>query len=75
MRKSSSMNAIILEIDRIRRERGLTQCDLANLLGTKQTNISRLLRGEENPTIERLEEIVEALGCTLHVQIDEPAHV
>lgn len=75
MSKSSAMNIIINEIDRIRRERGITQTEFAELIGTKQSNVSRLLRGDENPTFERLEEIVASLGCRLKVEIEEPAQV
>ena len=71
MTQSIIMNAFIREIDRIRRERGLNQQQLAELLGTKQGNVSRLLRGEENPTIERCEEIAAKLGLEIRVQIVE----
>lgn len=34
-----------------RAEQGITQAQLAERVGTKQTNISRLERGEGNPTL------------------------
>ncbi len=71
MSKSIVMNAFIQEIDRVRRERGLNQQQLAELLGTKQGNVSRLLRGDENPTIERCEEIAAKLGLRIALHLEE----
>jgi DNA-binding XRE family transcriptional regulator len=45
---------IIEEIITARQEKNLTQRDLAELVGTKQSNISRLESGNYNPTLEFL---------------------
>ena len=65
MRKLTAMQIFIANVDRIRRERGMSQADLAESLGTKQPSISRVLRGEEDITITRAEAWAKALGVSL----------
>ena len=60
---------IIEEIIMARKERNLTQKDLAELIGTKQSNISRLESGNYNPTIDFLKKIAVAVGKELKVSI------
>lgn len=50
---------------RIRRERGLSQAALAEMVGVKQQLISQIERGE-NTTTKKLPEIARALGCRVH---------
>ena len=60
---------IIEEIILARKERNLTQKDLAEFIGTKQSNISRLESGNYNPTIDFLNKIAVAVGKELKVSI------
>lgn len=53
---------ITREVIRLRIEKGLTQKQLAELVGTKQSAISRLENGSYNPSIEFLSKIAHALG-------------
>ncbi|NSW53211.1 MAG: helix-turn-helix transcriptional regulator [Anaerolineae bacterium] len=46
---------------------GLTQAELARIIGTKQANISRLESGTYNPTVDLLMKIAEATGNRLEV--------
>lgn len=62
MKRLSAMQIFISNLERIRKERNLTQTELADLLGTKQPAISRLLRGEEDITLTRAEKWAELLG-------------
>ncbi|MBS7528866.1 helix-turn-helix transcriptional regulator [Fusibacter paucivorans] len=55
------------ELIRLRLEKGLSQKDLAELVGTKQSAISRLENGSYNPSIEFLNKIATALDTKLHV--------
>lgn len=55
------------EIIRLRIEKGLTQKDLANLMGTKQSAISRLENGSYNPSVDFLNRIAHTLGKELHI--------
>jgi predicted transcriptional regulator len=60
---------IIEEIIMARKEKNLTQKDLAALVGTKQSNISRLESGNYNPSLEFLNKIAMAMGKELEVRI------
>lgn len=66
MRKLVGRNAA-----RIRKERGLTQEDLAARSGLSQQYLSGLERGRRNPTIVTLYEIATALGVS-HVDLVKP---
>ena len=52
-----------------RRERGLSQADLAALVGTTQSAIARLERGGRPPRIDTLLRIADALDCELVVDL------
>lgn len=58
------------EIIRLRIEKGLSQKDLAALMGTKQSAISRLENGSYNPSVEFLNRIAHTLGKELHISFD-----
>lgn len=58
------------ELIRLRLEKGLSQHDLADLIGTKQSAISRLENGSYNPSIEFLSKIAHALGKELHISFN-----
>ncbi len=49
----------------IRKQKGLTQEELAQKLGVKDITISRYERGERQLTIEKAQAIANALGCTI----------
>jgi DNA-binding XRE family transcriptional regulator len=55
------------EIIKLRIEKGLTQKDLAELIGTKQSAISRLENGSYNPSLEFLSKVAHALGKEVHI--------
>jgi len=48
-------------------KQGLTQAQLANKLGTKQSAISRLERGTVNPSLSFLRRLAKALNTELHI--------
>ena len=60
---------IIEEIITARREKNLTQKGLAELIGTRQSNISRLESGNYNPSLYFLQKIAIAMGKKLEVKI------
>jgi transcriptional regulator with XRE-family HTH domain len=66
MRKLVGRNAA-----RIRKERGLTQEQLAELSGLSQQYLSGLERGQRNPTIVTLHELATALGVS-HLDLVQP---
>jgi DNA-binding XRE family transcriptional regulator len=55
------------QITRLRIEAGLTQTQLAALVGTKQPSIARFERGQQQPTIEFLRKLGAALGYRLEL--------
>lgn len=66
MRKLVGRNAA-----RIRREKGLTQEQLAEQCGLSQQYLSGLEQGRRNPTIVTIYEIATALGVS-HIELLEP---
>ena len=69
LKKNDAEYKIIEEIIMARKEKNLTQKDLAELVGTKQSNISRFESGNYNPSLEFLNKIVQAVGKELEVRI------
>lgn len=61
--------AVISTIIGARLKRGMTQKDVADKIGTKQSAIARLEAGNTNPTIGFLEKIASVLGARLTIQL------
>ena len=57
------------EVANLRKERKLTQLELAALVGTTQSAIARLESGGRPPRIDTLLKIAAALGCDLVVRL------
>lgn len=49
----------------MRESAGLTQLEVAERMGTKESNVSRLEKGTGNPTIKTLMKYAKACGCQL----------
>ena len=60
------------QVARLRIRRGLSQKQLAELVGTKQPSIARLESGQVAPRLSFLKRVVEAMGGTLTVHIEAP---
>ena len=60
--------AIMQALMDARRESGLTQKQLSELTGIAQADISRLERGEGNPSLHTLQRLAKGLGR--QIQID-----
>ena len=52
-----------------RKKLGLSQAELAERTGLKQSNISRAESGKYNPTIEFLGRLAEGLGKKLYIEL------
>ncbi len=59
---------IIRQIIKARRELNLTQKELAENTGIKQSNISRLESGTYNPSLKSLKKIAKGLNKELHIE-------
>ncbi len=61
--------SIIAQVIQKRLDRGLSQKQLADKIGTKQSAISRLEGGNSNPSVAFLEKVSKALGGKLQISI------
>lgn len=61
--------SIIEQVLSKRLEKGMSQKQLADKVGTKQSAISRLERGNANPSVAFLEKVAKALGGKLQISI------
>ncbi len=61
--------SIIEQVIRKRLEKGLSQKQLAEKVGTKQSAIARLEGGTTNPSVAFLEKVSKALGGKLQISI------
>lgn len=59
---------VIEQIVKARNEQNITQKELAERIGIKQSNISRLESGNYNPSLDFLKKIAEGLGKELHIE-------
>lgn len=57
--------AIVDRIDAILKEKGMTQKELADALGKKESEVSRWMRGTHNFTIRTLTRISNVLGSQI----------
>ena len=68
-KKMAPRYAIIAQLVQARARKGITQKELAQKLGTKQSAIARLESGNTNPSISFLEKIASVMGYKLTIQI------
>lgn len=61
------------ELLRARKEAGLTQADVADLMGTKTSAVARLEAGggskKHSPSVTTLRKYAEAVGCQLEIRL------
>ena len=60
--------SLIEQIKRERKKKGLTQAELAAMLGLPQPSIARIETGAQSPTLSMLERMCDALGLEMIVQ-------
>jgi DNA-binding XRE family transcriptional regulator len=68
--KLTVMYEIKKQIIRYRIENNLTQKELADRIGTKQSAISRLENDDYNPSVEFLDKVAHALGKKLEIRFN-----
>ena len=77
--RTAVARAVAIEVLRYRTDRDLSQTALADLLGMKQPQVSRLESGDVNPTVETLVRLSSRLGMEFTLDIHpsgrEPKHV
>lgn len=60
---------VVRAIIKYRLKRGWSQTELADAIGSRQPVISRLERGEGNPSLQTLHKIASALDLSLRVSM------
>ncbi|SKA06109.1 Helix-turn-helix [Pilibacter termitis] len=75
MKRQELAFPIAMEIIRLRDKAGLTQSQLAELIGTKQSAIARLENGDTIPTVQTLNKIAHALHRRLDIHFVEDDEV
>lgn len=60
---------IASQLRQARKEQGMTQERLAEKVGTRKSNISRLESGRYNPSLDFLEKVAGGLGREIEVKV------
>lgn len=70
MKKNEEIReTVVSQLRTLRKEQGMTQEHLAELVGTKKSNISRLESGRYNPSLDFLIKVADGLGKQITVKI------
>lgn len=65
--EKTPVNGALKTISDARGYRGLTQIQLSKITGITQAEISKLEKGERNPSIKILERLADGMGMTLDI--------
>lgn len=65
----SPRDSVVRQLREIRKEQGMTQACLAELVGTKKSNISRLESGRYNPSLDFLVRVADGLGKEIQLKV------
>ena len=60
-----------VEVEKAMETEGISKKELASRLGVAPARVTKILSGESNLTIETMQKIADALGCTLHLHLAE----
>ena len=71
MEQNDARHQVARQIKDVRKEQGMTQESLAELVGTKKSNISRLESGRYNPSLDFLVKVARGLGKQIQVNVKE----
>jgi transcriptional regulator with XRE-family HTH domain len=69
IKQNDVRNSIIEQYIKCRKEKQMTQKDVANILGTKRPNITRFENGTYNPTLDFLVKVAESMGKELEIKL------
>ncbi len=62
---------IISQLVEARLEKGISQAELARMIGTQRSNICRLESGTQNPTLDMIVKIASALGKDVSLLLND----
>lgn len=57
------------QVARLRMQRGLTQAQLAEMVGTRQPSIARLENGSSTPSLSFLNKVATALNAKIEIKL------
>jgi transcriptional regulator with XRE-family HTH domain len=69
MEVNSARQEVAAQLKQVRKDQGMTQESLAELVGTKKSNISRLESGRYNPSLDFLVKVAGGLGKQIHIKV------
>lgn len=69
IKQNDVRNSIIEQYIKCRKEKQMTQKDVANILGTKRPNITRFENGTYNPSLDFLVKVAESMGKELEIKL------
>lgn len=67
--RSNASQEVARQLRDVRKSQGMTQESLAELVGTKKSNISRLESGRYNPSLDFLVKVAGGLGKQIQVKV------
>ena len=65
--ESGKQLEVAYRILKLRKQKGMSQVELAKKIGTKQSNVARIEAGQQNFSVDTLEKIAKAFGCDLKI--------
>lgn len=71
MEEHKERRKIISQLVEARLEKGISQAELARLIGTQRSNICRLESGTQNPTLDMILKIASALGKEVSLLLED----
>ena len=57
--------ALAAELEKMRKEKGMTQAQLAKRLGTKQSGVARMINSPDSATIDNLIKAMVSMGASV----------
>ena len=67
--RNHARQEIAAQLRQVRKEQGMTQDRLAEKVGPRKSNISRLESGRYNPSLDFLEKVAGGLGREIEVKV------
>jgi transcriptional regulator with XRE-family HTH domain len=61
--------SVVRQLKNYRKDQGMTQAELAERVGTKKSNISRLESGRYNPSLDFLVKVADGLGRQITMKV------
>ncbi|MFC1623609.1 helix-turn-helix domain-containing protein [Patescibacteria group bacterium] len=61
---------VAYKIANLRKKAKITQSELANKIGTTQSNVARMEKGQQNFTVNMLNKVADVFGKNLEISFD-----